>query len=133
MALGHHKPKHPNQQNNNIPMKTLISSVLAVAILLIVPGMALAKGKNGEKPFSGNVTAVDAAASTITVTKKKSGEAKTFNAASATVTVAGASGKLADITVGMKVKVTPGSGPGSASLIDAPAKKAGGKKGKSST
>ena len=79
------------------------------------------------------MTAVDAAASTITVTKKKSGEAKTFNAASATVTVAGASGKLADITVGMKVKVTAGSSPGSASLIDAPAKQAGGKKGKSST
>ena len=92
-------------------MKTLISSVLAVAILLIVPDMALAKGNKGEKPFSGKVTAVDAPASTITVTKKKSGEAKTFNAASATVTVGGASGKLADITVGMKVKVTVGSTP----------------------
>ena len=113
-------------------MKKLLSYALAVACLFAVPSMTLAKGK-GAKPLAGKVTAVDAAANTITVKTKK--EDKTFKAEGATITVDGASAKLADIKVGMKAEVTAGSGD-TATAISATthtkekkAGKQGGKKG----
>src|SRR6266568_9321012 len=109
-------------------MKKLMSYALAAAVLFAVPGMALAKKSKGENLVVGKVTAVDTTANTITVTQGKKGEAKTFKAADAKVTVDGASGKLADITTGMHAKVTVGSSPDTASAIDATAKKAGKKK-----
>lgn len=113
-------------------MKTLISSVIALALMVSIPCMAQAKGnKGGDKPFHGKVTAVDATANTITVESKKSAESKTFKAADAKITVDGAAGKLADITVGMKAKVTVGTTPDTATAIDASTHKKHDKKAKS--
>jgi len=113
-------------------MKTLISSVIALALMVSIPCMAQAKGNKGDKPYHGKVTAVDATANTITVENKKTSESKTFKAADAKVTVDGAPGKLADITVGMKAKVTVNpTTPDTATAIDASTHKKGGKKGKS--
>ena len=95
---------------------------------MFIPSMALAKGHKADKPFKGKVTAVDTGANTITVTKHKTGEQKTFKTVGATVTVDGASGKLADITIGMRAKVTAGMSPGTAASIEAVAHKKGGKK-----
>jgi len=115
-------------------MKTLISSLLAVAMLVSIPNMAMAGGKKkGDKGGdSGKVSAVDTTANTITISKKKSGESTTFKAAGAKITVDGVSAKLSDITVGMHAKVTVGSTPDTATAIDASkgGKGKGGKKGK---
>ncbi len=98
-------------------MKKLIAYAMSLAILLAVPGVALAKKDKGEKPFAGKVTAVDPAGNTITVKTKE--EEKTFKATGATITVDGADGKLSDITNKMRVKVTVGTTPDTASAIDA--------------
>jgi len=108
-------------------MKTLLSSVLALAILIAVPAMAQAKGDKGPH---GKVTAVDTTANTITISSKKTGQSTTFKAADAKVTVDGVAGKLADITVGMKAKITVGTTPDTASAIDASTHKKGDKKNK---
>ncbi|MGB8354440.1 MAG: hypothetical protein WCD79_11160 [Chthoniobacteraceae bacterium] len=107
-------------------MKTLLSSVIALAIIIAMPGMAHAKGNHGGP--GGKVTAVDTTANTITVEKKKTGESTTFKAAGATVTVDGQPGKLSDITVGMHVKITTGATPDVAASIKARTHKKGGKK-----
>ncbi len=65
--------------------------------------MTLAKGK-ADKPFNGKVTAVDAAANTITVKNKK--EEKTFKAEGSEIKVNGTSGKLSEITTKMRAAVT---------------------------
>ena len=111
-------------------MKTLISYALSLALVLAAPGMALAKGNKGDKPFGGEVTAVDTTANTITVTKHKTCEQKTFKTADATITVDGVSGKLSDITVGTHAKVTAGSCPDTASAIVATTQKKGAHKDK---
>ena len=109
-------------------MKTLISSMLAIAIMLVVPNMALAKkDKSGGDP---KVTAVTD--STITVSQGKQGPETTYKTEGAKITVNGTAGKLSDITVGMTAKITVGSSPDVATAIDAsaaPAKKKGKKKG----
>ena len=102
------------------------SYTLALAIFLAIPGMALA-GNKGLKPFEGKVTAVDTTANTITVTKGKT-DVQTYKAAGATITVNGASGKLSDITIGMKAKVTVGSTPDTATAIAATSHKTSSKK-----
>ena len=112
-------------------MKKFASYALVLAILLAVPGVALA-GNKGDKPFEGKVTAVDTTANTITVAKGKT-DTTTFKAADAKITVDGVSSKLANITVGMKAKVTVGSTPGTATSIDATTHKKGGKKNKTAT
>jgi len=114
-------------------MKTFISYSLALALVLLIPSLALAKGNKGDRPFHGKVTAIDANASTITVTQHKTGEQKTFKTAGANITVDGMSGKLADINIGMHAKVTVGSIPDTASAIEASTHKKGGKKNKAST
>ena len=112
-------------------MKKFASYALVLAILLAVPGVALA-GNKGAKPFEGKVTAVDTTANTITVEKGKT-DTTTFKAADAKITVDGVSSKLANIAVGMKAIVTVGSTPGTATAIDATTHKKGGKKNKTAT
>jgi hypothetical protein len=107
-------------------MKTLLSSVIALAIFVAMPGMAHAKGNHGGP--GGKVTAVDTTANTITVEKKKSGESTTYKAADATVTIDGQPGKLSDITVGSHVKITTGATPDVAASINAKTHKKGGRK-----
>ena len=109
-------------------MKTLISSLLAVTIMLALPCMAQAKKNKSDQSISGKVTAVNATDGTITVSQGKSGPETTYKTAGATVTVDGTAGKLSDVTVGMNVKITVGSSPDVAATIDATAKKKGGKK-----
>ena len=109
-------------------MKKFASYTLVLAILLAIPGLALA-GNKGDKPFEGKVTAVDTTGNTITVEKGKK-DATTFKAADAKITVDGVSSKLANITVGMKAKVTVGPTPDTATAIDATTHKKGGKKNK---
>jgi len=89
--------------------------------------MALAKDKE-DKPFHGKVTAVDAAANTITVKNKK--EEKTFKAEGAAIKVNGASGKLSDITTKMRAEVTVGQGDQATAIEATSGKKGGGKKNK---
>ncbi len=114
-------------------MKTLISYTLALVLVAALPSMALAKGNKADKPFGGKVTAVDTTANTITLTKHKTGEARTFKTAGATITVDGVSGTLETITVGMHAKVTVGASPDTASSIVARTHKRGGKNNKSGT
>jgi len=109
-----------------------MSYALILTLTLTVPGIALAKDKGGEKKPGWKVTAVDTTANTITVhsgKKRETGEDKTYKAADATVTVDGKSAKLADVSVGMGVKITAGATPDAALSIAAMAKKEGGKKG----
>ena len=112
-------------------MKTLISWTMALSILLAIPGMALAKDKKGGGP-GGKVTAVNVSGNTITLSVGKKGEAreeKTYNVSDATITVDGASAKLVDVLVGMKVTITAGASPDTVTAIAASTKKGGGKKG----
>jgi hypothetical protein len=96
---------------------------LAITTLFILPTTALAGGGKGDKPFHGLVSAVDTKANTITITKKKTGEATTFKAADAKITVNGAPAKLADILVGMHASVMVGATPDTATAIDASTQK----------
>ena len=90
---------------------------MSIAILLAVPGMAQAKGNKGDKPIAGKVTAVDAAAGTITLKSKKLAEEKTFKVEGATITVDGVTAKLEDVKKKMEVKITVGSDPGTATAV----------------
>ncbi len=113
-------------------MKAFISYALTLTIMLAAPGMALAGEKEGGKKPGGKITAVNTTANTITVHSGKKGEPgedKTYKVADATITVEGASAKLADITVGMRAKITVGASPDTASAVEASAKKEGGNKG----
>jgi hypothetical protein len=103
----------------------LISFALAITFLLAVPGMAMAGGGKGDKPYKGIVSAVDLKANTITITRKKSNESTTFQATAAKVTVDGAPAKLSYITVGMHASVTPGATADTAAAIDASTHKKG--------
>ncbi len=95
-------PKSKINRRFNNTMRKFISYTVALAVILALPGMALA-GTKGTKPFEGKVTAVDTTANTITVAKDKK-DSQTFKAADAKVTVDGKSAKLADVTIGMKSK-----------------------------
>ena len=110
-------------------MNKILSYAVSFAIVLALPGLAMAKDKNKAGTLSGKVTAVDMAKNTITVEAKKTSEAKTFDSA-ATITVDGESANLAAITAKMSAKVTVGSSPDTASTIEATSHKKG-KKGKS--
>ncbi|MEY3481174.1 MAG: hypothetical protein RIQ71_1949 [Verrucomicrobiota bacterium] len=112
-------------------MKAFIFYALTFAITLSLPGMALAGENEGGKKPGGRVTAVDTTANTITVhsgKKGETGEDKTYKVADATITVEGASAKLADIAVGMRAKITVGATPDTASAVDASTKKKKGEK-----
>ena len=111
-------------------MNKILSYAVSFAIVLALPGLAMAKDKNKAGTLSGKVTAVDMAKNTITVEAKKTSEAKTFDASAATITVDGESANLAAITAEMSAKVTVGSSPDTASTIEATSHKKG-KKGKS--
>lgn len=97
-------------------MKTFLSSLLAIAILLISPSAGLAaKGSASKRTaskgetFKGKVTAVDPKAHSITLTQKKGGQSKTFTVKRAAITVDKQKHKhLADVRVGMKATVKPG-------------------------
>jgi len=107
-------------------MKSFTSYALTLTIILTAPGMALAGEKEGGKKPGWTVTAVDAAANTITVhsgKKNEPGEDKIYKVADATITVEGESAKLADITVGMRAKITAGASPDTASAVEASTKK----------
>ena len=125
------KPTQQSTESTATTMKSFTSYVLTLTIILAAPGMALAGEKEGGKKPGWTVTAVDTAANTITVhsgKKNEPGEDKVYKVADATITVAGASAKLADITVGMRAKITVGTSPDTASAIEASTKK---KKGES--
>jgi hypothetical protein len=112
-------------------MKSFTSYALTLTIILAAPGMALAGEKEGGKKPGWTVTAVDAAANTVTVhsgKKNEPGEDKIYKLTDATITVEGASAKLADITVGMRAKITVGASPDTASAVDASTKKKKGEK-----
>jgi hypothetical protein len=113
---GHPTPT-TKQNINPMTLKRLITSLLTAAIIIAIPSIAVAGGK-GDKPVKGTVSAVDLKANTITITKKKSSETPTFKVADAKITIEGAPGKLADITVGMRVSVTVGSTPDTATEIE---------------
>jgi len=100
-------------------MKTFVSYALAIALLLCLPSLALARGNkaSGNKAFGGKVTAIDAGAGSITVTKHKTGEQRTFKSSGAIITVDGVSGNLSNITLGMHAKITIGSSPDIATSI----------------
>ena len=98
-------------------MNKILSYAVSFAIVLALPGLAMAKDKNKAGTLSGKVTAVDMAKNTITVEAKKTSEAKTFDASAATIAK-------------MSAKVTVGSSPDTASTIEATSHKKG-KKGKS--
>ena len=100
--------------------------MLTLTIILAAPGMALAGEKEGGKKPGWTVTAVDTAANTITVhsgKKNEPGEDKIYKVADATITVEGSSAKLADITVGMRAKITASASPDTASAVEASTKK----------
>jgi len=126
------KPTQQSTESTATTMKSFTSYALTLTIILAAPGMALAGEKEGGKKPGGRVTAVDTTANTITVHSGKKGEPgedKTYKVADATITVEDASAKLADITVGMRAKITVGATPDTASAVEATAKKKGGKKG----
>jgi hypothetical protein len=94
-------------------MKTFLSSLLAASILLVSPHAGFAAtNKTAAKStgiFKGKVTAVNERAHTITITRKKSGESKTFHVRHASITVDKQKHKhLADVKVGMRAKVKEG-------------------------
>ena len=125
------KPTQQSTESTATTMKSFTSYALTLTIILAAPGMALAGEKEGGKKPGWTVTAVDAAANTITVhsgNKNEPGEDKIYKVADATITVEGASAKLADITVGMRAKITVGASPDTASTVEASTKK---KKGES--
>ena len=101
-------------------MKSFTSYALTLTIILTAPSMALAGEKEGGKKPGWTVTAVDTAANTITVhsgKKNEPGEDKIYKVAD------GSSAKLADITVGMRAKITAGASPDTASAVEASTKK----------
>jgi hypothetical protein len=93
-------------------MKSYLTSLLATAVLLIAPGAVTgtAAGVSASSgPFKGKITAVDVKAHTITLTEKKTGQTKTFNARRAVITVDKQKHKhLSDVKVGMHAKVKMG-------------------------
>ena len=120
-----------SKESTATTMKAFISYALTLTIMLAAPGMALAGEKEGGKKPGWKVTAVDTTANTITVHSGKKGEPgedKTYKVADAAITVEGASAKLADITVGMRAKITVGATPDTASAVDASTKKKKGEK-----
>jgi hypothetical protein len=112
-------------------MKSIIALLAAIAILFAAPAMSFAGGGKSKRAH-GKVTAVDA--QSITISRKKSGDSKTFQIDDSTkVTVDGQEGKHAsDITVGMKARITPGAKPDTAGSIAATTKGKG-KKAKQTT
>ena len=120
------KPNQQSTESTATTMKSLTSYALTLTIILAAPGMALAGEKEGGKKPGWTVTAVDTAANTITVhsgKKNEPGEDKIYKVADATITVEGSSAKLADITVGMRAKITAGASPDTASAVEASTKK----------
>jgi hypothetical protein len=120
------KPTQQSTESTATKMKSFTSYALTLTIILSAAGMALAGEKEGGKKPGWTVTAVDTAANTITVhsgKKNEPGEDKIYKVADATITVEGESAKLADITVGMRAKITAGASPDTASAVEASTKK----------
>jgi hypothetical protein len=95
-------------------MKNRWNSITAIlsAALLALPCVSLAGKSDKGGGFGGKVTAIDTTAKTITVTHrpKSGGASKTYTVTDATrISVNGTDGKLADIQIGMKASITPGT------------------------
>ncbi|MEI6084832.1 MAG: hypothetical protein WCS70_11070 [Verrucomicrobiota bacterium] len=108
-------------------MKKAALAVIAAIVAVTFALPAFAEDAKPEKPkkreFTGEVTAVDAAAKTVTL-KNKDGESKTFAAAAAKIATADKKvGELTDLKVGDKVKAnyTEEGGKNVASKIAPPA------------
>lgn len=106
---------------------------LCAAAILVSPSLTFAeRGNKEDGGFSGKITAVDAAAKTITVTPshRAGGDPKTFTVTDATkIEVEGKAATISDIKVDMKAQVTPGTDPNSAAAISAKAGKRDGSTG----
>jgi hypothetical protein len=111
---------------------------LAVVLAALVPAAMYAQApaegakKKGPPAFAGVVKSVDATAKTVTIENKKTSESKTFKVTDKTkIKIDEAEKTLADLTPGLRVRISQGKDPEVAAAINgstAPPKGKGPKK-----